>query len=692
MVEDKQQSIAHKLKRMIFLTSACSMLLLSILFITAEVFNTRQALLQRTEILADVISTHVTASLSFGDTGTANKLLSSMESDDDILIAQIYQKDGSVFAEYLSESAQPSNESPVSNINSLIDTTRYEFTLQFLHLTSDITLDEESIGTLYVCASLATLWKTIALYLFALVLTLSGLLWLLNQLAYLLQRQISGPIRSILTSMKNISEEHDYSLRIKDVSDDEIGSIIHGFNEMIGTVEERDHEIHRKQREVEQHAFFDALTGLSNRRFLIQQLKHELDVITRNHSIGALIYLDLDHFKTINDSLGHDTGDLLLREVTERISQTLRATDLAARVGGDEFVLLLPEVGPDRTCAAKNALTIAESIRRKISLPYKIDGRTLHSSSSIGISLYHDTNNNAQELIKQADLAMYSAKKSGRDRVNFFSADMQQIAVHRLLVEQDLRHSIDQGGEQLELYYQPQCNKDGIISGAEALMRWHHPKHQDIGPGDYIPIAEMTGLIYPLGQWALRQACRQLAIWQAQNNWLTLAVNVSPNQFLHPGFIDDIRSTVLKTEVNPIFLELEITEGVIFTDKDEAIRIMTELKTLGIKISIDDFGTGYSSLQYLKALPISKLKIDQSFVRDIHDDPGDAVIVSTIIAMTEHLDLDVIAEGVENEAERDFLYQQGCQMYQGYLYGRPVSISEFEEMLNHRSKEAIASI
>ncbi|MEH6626710.1 MAG: EAL domain-containing protein [Motiliproteus sp.] len=689
---NRKRSVANKIRQMILLTSTISLLLVSVLFVVAEVLTTRQALYERIQTVAQVVGTHVTASISFDDTETAERMLQSMSPDKDILLSRIYLNDGTVFASYeRSPQAVISPEDSIADLNAL-PPEKFNFTATSLSLASPIYLNSNQIGQLYIRVSLASLWIQVGIYLLGVFLVLAAVVYLINYLANVLHRRISVPIETLLNGMKTISKEKNYGLRIDKGEKDEIGAIIDGFNEMIGNIEERDIEIKAKTQEIEQHAFFDALTGLPNRRMLLQQLDHEIERSKRTNTMGALVFLDLDFFKIINDSLGHQTGDNLLRNVADRIKSSLRSSDMPARVGGDEFIIILPDLGDDLGTAANNALSAADVVRRSLCEPYNIDGRTLHSSSSFGITLFHRDNSVSPDIIKQADLAMYQAKDEGRNLVQFYADDMQQIAIQRLQIEEDLRDAITSNDGQLELYYQPQVDYRGAIFGAEALLRWHHPENKNIGPAVFIPVAEVTGLIHPIGNWVLRKACHQLSIWQEQGLDIKLAVNVSPNQFLHGDFVHDVLDVVDSSGIDPTGLELEITEGVILTNIDEVVRIMMELKARGIRFSIDDFGTGYSSLQYLKMLPISKLKIDQSFIRDLLSDPNDAAIVTTIIAMTKHLGLDVIAEGVETKEESDYLYKLGCPAFQGYFYGKPVSLPVFELMVAEQETGVLHSV
>jgi diguanylate cyclase (GGDEF)-like protein/PAS domain S-box-containing protein len=432
------------------------------------------------------------------------------------------------------------------------------------------------------------------------------------------------------------------------------------------------------EEEIQRLAFYDALTGLPNRRLLIDRLQHALAMNDRDpdHLSGALLFIDLDNFKDLNDTLGHDVGDVLLKLVGERIVQCVRSVDTVSRFGGDEFVVMLEKLGPEPTDAAAHVEAVARKILVALNHPYDIGGHDHHSTPSIGIALFQDHHVNVEEVLKRADLAMYQAKAAGRNTLRFFDPAMQAVVAARSALEFDLRQGLLR--KELLLHYQPVVNELGVVVGAEALVRWMNPQRGMISPGEFIPLAEATGLILPLGEWVLEQACAQLKLWSMHLDTahLALAVNVSARQFRQPEFASQILLMLEATGANPARLKLEITESLLVTDVDDAIRKMTELRRVGVRFALDDFGTGYSSLAYLKRLPLEQLKIDQSFVRDVLTDPNDAVIAQTILALGQSLGLTVVAEGVETEGQRNFLLHHGCKVFQGYLFGKPVPIAE----------------
>ncbi len=427
------------------------------------------------------------------------------------------------------------------------------------------------------------------------------------------------------------------------------------------------------QEEIRNLAFFDPLTGLPNRRLLIDRLRHTLAIHARQGKNGALLFIDLDNFKNLNDTRGHAHGDELLREVAQRLVRCVRDSDTVARLGGDEFVLMLEDLGASAEEAADNATAAGQKILESLNHSYPLSGGDTHSTPSIGVALFGAAEADSDELLKRADLAMYQAKEAGRNTLRFYDPVLQSIVAGHLALESDLRRSLREGG--LALHYQPQVDRAGRVIGAEALTRWQHPERGAVPPAQFIPLAERSGLILPLGRWVLEAACRQLVRWQGEpaTAQLTMSVNVSARQFRHPDFVGEVESALRTTGAPASQLKLELTESLLLEDVEEAIVRMELLQRRGVAFSLDDFGTGYSSLAYLKRLPLQQLKIDRSFVRDVLTDPNDAVIARTIIALGQSLGLELMAEGVETVEQRDFLLQHGCDAFQGYLFGRPAT-------------------
>jgi diguanylate cyclase (GGDEF)-like protein/PAS domain S-box-containing protein len=429
---------------------------------------------------------------------------------------------------------------------------------------------------------------------------------------------------------------------------------------------------------IEHQASFDALTDLPNRRLLLERLRHALAACRRHGHMGALLFIDLDHFKNVNDSLGHPVGDALLQEVSRRLGSDLRAEDTSARLGGDEFVVLLERLGEHRKQAGSQAQRVAEKLRRVLSAPYTVEDYRLHITPSIGIALFPIRDESADDVLRNADTAMYRAKEAGRNAARFFLPSMQIAAQRRLKMQNDLRGAVDRN--QLRLDFQPLVRLDGSVLGAEALLRWPHPEQGTIPPEEFIPAAEETGMILAIGEWALRNALAECRAWSEQlpdTEPHHLAVNVSPIQFRQRDFASRVELILAESGVSPECLTLELTEGVLVENLQATIDKMKRLKRLGLRFSIDDFGTGYSSLSYLRQLPVEEIKIDRSFVHNVAAEPGNAKLVQAILTLAAQLGLEVVAEGVESAADLEFLQRQGCRLFQGYYFGRPEPAEAF---------------
>jgi diguanylate cyclase (GGDEF)-like protein/PAS domain S-box-containing protein len=435
------------------------------------------------------------------------------------------------------------------------------------------------------------------------------------------------------------------------------------------------------QRQIHNLAFYDSLTQLPNRRLLLDRIQQAMAGSHRTGQYGAVLFLDLDHFKNVNDTLGHDVGDLLLSEIAQRLPGLVREDDTVARLGGDEFVLMLEGLSPSPDMAAAQAEAVAEKVRAAIARPVELRGREFHSTASIGVSLFLGHEVGIEELLKHADVAMYQAKDAGRNGIRFFDPLMQAKMDARIALEADLRKALAR--EELVLHFQPLVDGTRRVIGAEALLRWQHPRLGLLPPGHFIALAEETGLILPIGHWVLVTACARIQAWQADPACagLTLAVNVSASQFRQPDFVDQVAGVLRAHAVDARLLKLELTESLVLDNVADTIAKMQALKQLGVGFAMDDFGTGYSSLAYLRQLPLDQLKIDRSFVCDVDADADDATIVQTIIAMARNLGLEAIAEGVETDAQWAFLRRHGCDAYQGFLFSRPCPLAEFEQYL-----------
>jgi diguanylate cyclase (GGDEF)-like protein len=455
------------------------------------------------------------------------------------------------------------------------------------------------------------------------------------------------------------------------------------FHIRIAEASRREHDLRllvEAQKTIENLAYFDPLTELPNRRMLMDRLRKSLAASIRKGRLQAMLFVDMDRFKAVNDSLGHNAGDLMLQETALRLTHSTRKVDTVARLGGDEFVVLLEELGELPEAAAARAKMVAEKILAVMSQPYDLAGHECFITASIGITIIGDREENTDEVLKEADIAMYQAKAAGRNTLHFFEPALQTAVNARAAIEAELRTAIKE--KQFLLFYQPQIDR-GVVTGVEALVRWNHPVRSIVLPGEFIHVAEETGMIVPLGEWVLETACRQIAAWAnaRQTAHLMISVNISARQFRQPDFVERVLAIVNETGANPNNLKLELTESMLVESIDDLIEKMTVLKHHGLRFSLDDFGTGYSSLSYLRRLPIDQLKIDRSFVQNAFGDAGSGAIVQTVITLGQALSLPVIAEGVETEEQREFLASRGCHAYQGFLFSRPVPVEEFERLL-----------
>ena len=440
-------------------------------------------------------------------------------------------------------------------------------------------------------------------------------------------------------------------------------------------------ERRRNEARINELAFYDQLTGLANRPLLTERIRLAVAAGMHNNQFNALMFIDLDNFKAINDTLGHDQGDTLLQQVGKRLQALVNAEDTVARFGGDEFVLLLQDVSDNSDEAVKKVALISRQVLTTIRAPIVINGVTCNCTASVGVALFGRQGITPEELLKQADLAMYQAKDAGRNTVRFFDPQMQLAVIERIALERELEEAI--GREQFVLHYQPLIDIDDKIIGAEALIRWQHPRRGLLAPAEFIPVAEENGMIIRIGMWVLREACSQIARWAEipALSRLIVSINVSARQFRESGFVRDVTAIVQKSGIDPSRLKLELTESQLAVSMQEIIASMVELSNLGLRFSLDDFGTGYSSMAYLKLLPLDQLKIDRSFIRDLLSDPNDAAIASIIIALSQSLGLSAVAEGVETSEQKRALINMGCTLFQGYLFSVPLGVSDFEKYI-----------
>jgi len=515
-----------------------------------------------------------------------------------------------------------------------------------------------------------------------LLVALAGLLVLAMLFASHLARLIARPLEQLAIESEHIGNlDFDHPPQ-PTTTIAEIDTLSVAYHRMRQLLQKNQLQEQQAQVEIRKLAYFDPLTHLPNRHHLKEHLRQALSASTRLQNMGALLFIDLDNFKMLNDTRGHDTGDQLLREVGHRLRASVRAEDFISRLGGDEFVVMLKGLNGNPSEAGAQAEAVANKILTSIGQPYLLDNHEHHTTASIGVCLFFaEGHESVKELLKRADAAMYCAKTAGRNTLRFFDPALQASLENRAVMEASLRRALPQ--QHLELHYQPKVDGNRRIVGAEALLRWRDPELGLVAPGQFIPLAEESGLIVPIGQWVIETACLQLRQWNLLpgHEHLGIAVNVSARQFRQLNFVTTVTDILAASGIQPGKLTLELTESLVLDNVVDSIEKMHALKALGVGFSMDDFGTGYSSLAYLKRLPLDELKIDQSFVRDIATDPGDEVIVRTIIAMARNLGLSVVAEGVETQQQYDFLLKHQCELFQGYLFNPPLPRAQFEQLL-----------
>ena len=679
MSRSVKASFTGKLHRLFVTATALVLALTGLVVLSFDFASQRNSIINRAESFSGLTSPHLANVLATDSAELANLLLDNYFSEAGLVGIYVYKTDGSLLVSTIRSGYEARLPQPSVVLRSQIKPSHL-FSMDLFQYSQPIWLSDKAIGQIYLQYSLEDVVRQFMMFMvFGLVLYLFSLI-AVYFLSKRIQRGISKPIDQILRAMERVTTQQHFDIRIPSSdANGELRVLVNGFNEMLEQVGLNAAQLKAQQKAIEQHVFFDPLTGLANRRLLIQRMEREVIRARRTGQIGALLYMDLDHFKAINDSLGHMMGDSILMGVAERITGAVREVDTPARLGGDEFVVLLPELGKSDSRASHNALSVAEKVRVAISQSQLVSSSSLQVTPSIGIALFNGENSNYEQLIMQADLAMYRAKEEGRNRVQFYLENMQEHADHRQQVEERLRIALD--NDALYLCYQPQIDNSGDIVGAEALVRWQDGENGLVNPAAFIPIAEMTDLICLLGRWVLSNVCQQMVEWRQQDKKLIVSINISPREFQQSDFVEMVEEIILTTGARAEYLVFELTEGVLLNDIDTVLIKMQRLSRLGIRFSLDDFGTGYSSLQYLKQLPLNALKIDQSFVRDSISNDSDAAVVATIIAMADTLNIEVVAEGVEQQEELDYLKQCGCHLYQGYFFYRPVIAAEMTQLI-----------
>jgi len=654
--------------------------------------NTSSSVLQlnqRLTTLADIIGQNSTAALDFNDRKAAAEVLQALASEPSVVSACLYDRGGHLFSEYAHgrlACSSTAGRPPASDD-------------EYRSVSRTIRHASESAGSIELTADMVDLHqRNRHMLLLAIGLALLSM-WVAGGAGAVLQRRISRPVMELASAMNKITTEATFDLRVRIEGSNEIAQLAHGFNRMIGELERRNRIARDAELRLTEQSRTDALTSLPNRRHLVEQLRHELARASREKRMIGLLYIDLDGFKLVNDSLGHGMGDLLLCQVATRFASRVRASDTLARLGGDEFTVILTAL--ERPEDARQA---ADALIECLVQPFVIEGNQITVGASIGITTQCPSSTEDPDLLKQADNAMYAAKRSGKNRAVHFSAELGMVARERLTLENELRGAI--GRHEIFVVYQPEFDlKSGRLVRFEALARWKHPHLGDISPATFIPIAEDSGLIHILGEFVMEQACRRCLTWQnLPGAPVQIAVNVSALQFNSEDFVDIVSSILNRAGLPPKLLQIELTESVMIGSLAHTRDKILRLRTLGVNVAIDDFGTGYSSLGYLSQLPFTALKIDRTFLNNRGPTPESITMVQSMIELGHKMGLRVIVEGIEEERQLEMIREMGADDAQGYLLGRPCadpelcsascfqgSIPHLEEKL-HATEEKLAAV
>ena len=653
-------SFAHKMTLMALLASSMASVTLMFALLAFDSITSHAQLQDRLTTLADIVGQNSTAALNFDDHRAALEVLQALHAETPIVSGCLYGQSGFLFADYQRQSGVHDCPSRIDQILSPRP--------GFVSVTRTVAQQGEMAGTLYLKSDLVEIeqrWR----HLFKVAAVLLILALIVGSISgSLLQHRVLKPVRELAVAMREVTTRQDFFARVSHSGHDEIAQLGIGFNMRLSELEKREVEKREVEAKLQYQALNDELTGLPNRQLLADRLAHALSVAHRENQRVALVYIDLDGFKLVNDSLGHPVGDILLTQVADRLRSRVRRSDTLARLGGDEFAVVLSGLN-----AKENAGVVAAEILEALASTFTIEGHVITISASIGVSFYPENGSNAAHLLQQADGAMYSAKRSGKSRMKYFSEELGVAARERLNLETELRTAIALG--QIKVHYQPEFDLDSRrLIRFEALVRWMHPTLGTIPPDKFIPIAEETGLIVPLGAYVMETACRAAVMWQTYSGRsIQVAVNVSSIQFERETFVGEVIDVLRHTGLPPKLLQIELTESVMLTGIRWAADAMKRLSAHGVSLAIDDFGTGYSCLGYLPHLPFDALKIDRSFVNELGTRPEIDAMVHSLVMLAHNLGMRVIAEGIETESQLEFIARLGCNEVQGFLLGRPTA-------------------
>jgi diguanylate cyclase (GGDEF)-like protein len=678
-----RQTLSTKLKWTNLVTSGSAILAATLILIGIQIYFFTSALVRQTQAHATMASENLSAAMVFGDREAAGDILEALRLAADVQSAVVYDKRGAAFASFVrAPSSAPAAPAPA-------DSRGYVLPWHEVVASAPVQVRGAHLGTVVVRSGLDSVYRQMALYLALTVPLMLAMLALAHFVLSRLQRFVTDPILALSATSELISRLGDYSIRADVSSSADIGMLARAFNSMLDRIQKRESELEaeiaertRIEARLDRLAHYDPVTQLNNRHFFNERLESVIERARKFKERTVLMFIDLDNFKTVNDTLGHDVGDELLRLVSRRLSETLRFGDVISRIGGDEFAIILENVSQVGV-----ASMVAEKCLATLGAPIHIQGNDIHIGASIGISIYPDDAANMHELLKYADTAMYYAKNNGKNAYRMFTPSMQEDARKRFTIDNNLRRALERN--EFVLHYQPQVDlRSGAFTGVEALVRWVHPEIGVISPADFIPVAEDSGMIVPIGEWVLREACRELKRWHDDGLQVRMAINLSGRQLMEDSLVASVLAIVGEAGVSPHWIELELTESMLMDASPDIIRRLHTLRQAGIHLAIDDFGTGYSSMSYLKTFPVNSLKVDRSFVRDLPHNAEDAAITKAIIAMAKSLKMEVVAEGIENGEQGEFLRTLGCDKSQGYFYGRPMAAAQIVQLLGQQQRGA----